>query len=127
VLTKNKGHLKSPAVSDAEKSKFRRLANLLTVNLLCPLIITVIYIRIIFETLLVPDYLTEVQWKVFRIAFIVFTLCMRMMTFREELQFFFNESYFLVQRLMQDKNETLFRYIKLRIQENFLNTWYAIF
>lgn len=58
---------------------------------------------------------------------VVVTICTRMLTFREELQFHFNESYFFVQKLMQEKNEKVFRYIKLRIQENFLNTWYAVF
>ena len=28
---------------------------------------------------------------------------------------------------MIEKNEKVFRYIKLRIQENFLNTWYTIY
>ena len=28
---------------------------------------------------------------------------------------------------MVDKNEKIFRYIKLRIQENFQDTWYAVF
>lgn len=28
---------------------------------------------------------------------------------------------------MIDKNEKIFRHIKLRIQENFLNTWYTVF
>lgn len=49
------------------------------------------------------------------------------MTYRQELQFVFNESYYLVQKLMIEKNEKVFRYIKLRIQENFLNTWYTIY
>jgi len=38
-----------------------------------------------------------------------------------------NESYFYVQRLMSDKDEKIFRYIKLRIEENFKATWYAVF
>jgi hypothetical protein len=38
-----------------------------------------------------------------------------------------NESYFYVQRLMTDKDEKIFRYIKLRIEENFKATWYAVF
>ena len=38
-----------------------------------------------------------------------------------------NESYFYVQKLMTDKDEKIFRYIKLRITENFNATWYAVF
>lgn len=54
-------------------------------------------------------------------------ICMRTLTFKEELQFHFNESYFLVQKLMIDKSERIFRYIRLRMQENFLKTWYTVF
>ena len=50
-----------------------------------------------------------------------------MFLFREELQFHLNESYFYVQRLMSDKDEKIFRYIKLRIEENFKATWYSVF
>jgi hypothetical protein len=58
---------------------------------------------------------------------IVIAICLRTLTFKEELQFHFNESYFLVQKLLVDKSERIFRYIKLRMQENFLRTWYTVF
>jgi len=96
-------------------------------NVIAPIIIASLFIRPLIETMVVPDYISEANYKVIRIGFIVVTLCMRIMTFREEMQFYFNESYFLVQRLMIDKNEKIFRYIKLRIQENFQATWYSVF
>jgi hypothetical protein len=58
---------------------------------------------------------------------VIGTIGLRMLLFREELQFHLNESYFYVQRLMSDKDEKIFRYIKLRIEENFKATWYSVF
>lgn len=97
------------------------------INVLSPLLVVVLYLSPLVEVLLVPDYISETVWRVGRISFVICALCLRMLTFREEIQFHFNESYFYVQKLMTDKNEKIFRYIKLRIQENFLATWYSIF
>ena len=96
-------------------------------NLLSPLLIVCLYWTPILESIVVPDYISQSIWSLFRIVFVVIAIGMRMITFREEIQFHFNESYFYVQKLMVDKDEKMFRYIKLRITENFLETWYAIF
>ena len=96
-------------------------------NLLSPLIVCMFYITPLFETLLVPDVMSQGVWSLLRIAFVIAAVGIRMLTFREEVQFHFNESYFYVQRLMIDKDEKIFRYIKLRITENYNDTWYAVF
>ncbi len=127
VLTKNSAALLNTKTTTVENKKYKTLLYLMYYNVLSPLIVSVLFIKPLVEVLLVPDYLSESTWRILRIAVVVISICLRMMTFREELQFYFNESYFLVQRLMQDKNEKIFRYIKLRITENFFNTWYAIF
>lgn len=77
--------------------------------------------------MIVPDFISLETWKLLRIGLVILTIALRSLTFREELQFHFNESYFFVQKLMQDKDEKVFRYIKLRIAENFQATWYAVF
>lgn len=96
-------------------------------NLFSPLIICMLYITPLFETLLVPDVMSQGIWNFIRIAVVIAAVGIRMLTFREEVQFHFNESYFYVQRLMIDKDEKIFRYIKLRITENYNDTWYAVF
>jgi len=100
---------------------------MLYVNFLTPLLISILYINPLLETYIVPEYMSESVFRVIRVAIVVMSICLRMLTFREELQFVFNESYFMVQKLMVEKNEKVFRYIKLRIQENFLNTWYTVY
>ena len=54
-------------------------------NLLGPLLVSVFYIEPLFESLVVPDYLSLTTWKIIRIGVVVTTICLRMLTFREEL------------------------------------------
>lgn len=128
VLTKNSATLlASRSDNTPEQVRYRRHLYLMYLNMLAPLLIAVFYLTPLVETLIVPDLLSESVWRLGRMVFVVGTVCLRLVTFREEVQFHFNESYFYVQKLMTDKNEKIFRYIKLRIQENFLATWYAVF
>ena len=57
----------------------------------------------------------DITWQAVRIGFIILFLAMRLLIFREELQFQFDQSYTLIKRLMQDKDERLFKYIQARI------------
>ena len=123
VLAKNR----ALARSSPDQRKYRNLLILMYLNILSPLLISVLFLTPLVESLVVPSYLSVSTWKLLRMTVIVVTTCIRMLTFREELQFYFNESYFLVQQLMADKNEKVFRYIKLRISDNFRKTWYTVF
>lgn len=128
VLTKNSAALlESRTANTPENVRYKRHLRLMYLNMLSPLLVAVFFIMPLVESLVVPDFVSEQVWKVFRIAFIIGAITIRMLTFREEIQFHFNESYFYVQKLMTEKNEKVFRYVKLRIQENFAATWYAIF
>eukprot|EP00347_Sterkiella_histriomuscorum_P023126 403335847 len=126
MLTKNRQIVMATKKGD-ELRRYKVLLYSMFVNLLSPLIVTLFYVKPLLEAFIVPEYLEESTWRVLRVGVVVTAICMRILTYREELQFLFNESYFLVQKLMIDKNEKIFRYIKLRIQENFLNTWYLVF
>ena len=48
---------------------------------------------------------------------------LRVLSFRDEMQFQFDQSYFLITKLMSDKNEKLFVYVRSRIAQNYLETW----
>lgn len=66
------------------------------INFLMPILIILLFIKPLVESYIVPEYMDVGTWRIFRVAFIVIAICFRMMTFRDELQFLFNESYFLV-------------------------------
>ena len=128
VLSKNKAQfLASKADTLPEYKTYKRHLSIMMFNLFSPLIICTLYITPLFETLLVPDVMSQGIWNFIRIAIVIGAVGIRMITLREEVQFHFNESYFYVQRLMIDKDEKIFRYIKLRITENYNDTWYAVF
>lgn len=99
----------------------------LYLNFILPMLVFVLFVNPLARQMLVPTYLSSQSFMMFRLTFILIACFSRGLTFREELQFQFNESYHLVQRLMLDKNAQLFKYIKLRIQENFLSIWYNTF
>jgi len=54
-------------------------------NLLSPLLIVCLYWTPILESIVVPDYISQSIWGLFRIAFVVIAIGMRMITFREEI------------------------------------------
>jgi hypothetical protein len=85
VLTKNSGALLQAGAPDTNQKYLRHLL-LMYSNLLSPLV----------ETLVVPDYLSVFIWRALRIVFAVVVVGVRALTFREELQFHLNESYFYV-------------------------------
>jgi hypothetical protein len=97
------------------------------INLFSPLIVSILFITPLLESVVVPDVISQSVWNLLRIFCVIAAVGLRSLTFREELQFHFNESYFYVQRLMVDKDEKIFRYIKLRITENYNDTWYSVF
>ena len=115
MLRRNSGSFFAKNKTSPERQKYINLMRLMFLNFIAPLFVTLFYIKPIFETLVVPEYLSESTWRILRVLCIAFAVCLRLMTFREEMQFIFNESYLLVQRLMFDKQEKLFRYVKLRI------------
>ncbi len=126
TITKNSSALLASKQGE-ERKRMRTLIISLYINFLFPIVVVLFYIQPLLQAQIVPDYLSNSIFRIIRITFVVFAICLRIMTYRQELQFVFNESYYLVQKLMIEKNEKVFRYIKLRIQESFLNTWYTIY
>jgi hypothetical protein len=95
VLTKNSGALLQAGAPDTNQKYLRHLL-LMYSNLLSPLVAIILFITPLLETLVVPDYLSVFIWRALRIVFAVVVVGVRALTFREELQFHLNESYFYV-------------------------------
>jgi len=50
--------------------------------------------------------------------------------FREELQFLFDQSYYIISRMLKkeiEKNDDTFLYVRRRVTQNFYETWFTIF
>lgn len=100
---------------------------LLHVNFLMPALLIVIMVNPLCKSLLVPTVLSQQVFLLIKVLVVIVACALRATSFREEMQFHFSESFFLLHRILQDKNAQLFKYIKLRIQENFLSTFYTAF
>jgi hypothetical protein len=100
----------------AQKDRMSNMVKvLLYLHLLLPVLVILMMINPMSKVLLVPDIVSESVFTGLRLLVIVISCLVRCMTFREELQFQFHESYYLIYRIIQDKNVQLFKYIKLRI------------
>jgi len=82
--------------NEFQKARYRLLLKIMYFNFIAPLIVALMFIPSLFKVYVVPVYISDDIWKIVRVFVIVITIMMKMLTFREELQFQFNESYFLV-------------------------------
>jgi hypothetical protein len=103
------------------------LKNIVYVNFLSPMLVLIMFINPLSKDLVVPDYISSGMFDFQKFFVVIIAIGVRAFTFREECQFQFNESYYLVRKIVEDKNEKLFKYIQLRMKENFFNTWYNVF
>lgn len=80
VLTKNRKALM------AEKNpQYKSHIRVMYANMFAPIIVICLYLTPLVETLVVPDYLSVETWRVSRLAFVAGAVCLRMLTFREEI------------------------------------------
>ena len=69
-------------------------------------------------------------WNNIRLLLALGVVSLRFLTFRDELQFQFNQSYYIISRMIQEeveKTENTFLYVRSRVAQNFNDTWFTIF
>ena len=66
-------------------------------------------------------------WEILRLFFVIAYIAAKTVVFREELQFQFDQSYFVISKMMDDKDDRVFQYVRARVTQNFGETWYDIF
>jgi len=71
--------------------------------------------------------LEQSTWEVMRLGVVIFFMILRYMSFREELQLQFDQSYSIISLMMVEKNSKAFQYVKLRVEQNFNETWFTVF
>ena len=74
--------------------------------------------------------LSNMTWQVVLFLIVLSVVALRFLIFREELQFCFDQSYYIISRMIQEeveKTENTFLYVRSRVHQNFTETWYNIF
>jgi hypothetical protein len=71
--------------------------------------------------------LEQSTWEVMRLGVVIFFMILRYLSFREELQLQFDQSYSIISLMMIEKNSKAFQYVKLRVEQNFNYTWFTVF
>lgn len=74
--------------------------------------------------------MSEITWQGVRLLIVLVATYLRYLLFREELQFQFDQSYYIISRMIQEeveKTDETFLYVRSRVTQNFYDTWYTIF
>ena len=69
-------------------------------------------------------------WQFVRMFVVMLAMGVRFYLFRDELQFRFDQSYYIIHKLMQsevEKTENAILYVRQRVTQNFMETWQTVF
>ena len=107
---------------------FGNLMKLLYLNFLGPIIIVILFVYELSGSIVVDKLgASKEVWEILRLFIVIGFVAAKTVVFREEMQFQFDQSYFVISKMMQDKDEKLFQYVQARVTQNFRETWYDIF
>lgn len=113
--TQNEVNGNSPDRSSTKMKLRKILRGMMYLNFITPLFVIIMFIDPLARKYIVPNFLSEEVFAAQRL-FLVFIACLiRAFTFREELQFCFNESYKWIKHVAANKDERLFKYAQYRI------------
>ncbi len=80
--------------STIEQNRTQR--TIMYLNIVMPLIVCIMFLQPLLESMVVGPFISVSMFKVLRMLVVLVAIGLRMMSFREEVQFEFNESYSLV-------------------------------
>jgi hypothetical protein len=91
--------------SEGKRFTFRTLIRLLYANFLAPIFISFLFVHELTGSI-VEEYtgMDKETWEVARLGVVLAFMLTRLLTFREEMQFQFDQSYAIIQRMMDDRN-----------------------
>lgn len=110
------GNSQSKENADVKIKMRKILKTMMFVNFLSPLLIMILFLNPFAYNYLVPAHISREAFLSQKIFFVALFCIIRMTTFREELQFQFNESFKWIKHVAQTKDERLFKYAQYRIQ-----------
>lgn len=77
-------------------------------HFISPIIILLLFINPAIKTVVVPEYMSDEAYDVSKYVVVVIAALLRSQTFRKELQFVCDESFQLMQGIVQTKSEQMF-------------------
>lgn len=117
--------------SEGKRYSFDKLIKMLYANLLAPVVVVLLFTHEVTGTFIVDSLgLDKMNWYIIRIVLVLCVVTLRFSIFREELQFQFDQSYYIISRMIQEeveKTENTFRYVRSRVYQNFNDTWFTVF
>lgn len=122
TVCKNEDELRQETTDEKVIGEYVRLKMKLMVGYFIPIVIIFLHVPSLSRDLVV-GYITQRQYEIVKTVLTIVLTLLRTITFHDELQFRYNEGYLYVQRLVADKSEKLFRYVRYRLQEGFTNVW----
>lgn len=117
--------------NEGKRFSFSTLIKLLYANFLAPILVLLLFMHELTGSLVVDTLgVWDIHWQVFRLLAVLGVVALRFLLFREELQFQFDQSYYIISRMITEeveKSENTFLYVRSRVTQNFRDTWFTIF
>lgn len=105
--------------NEGKRFTFGTLIKLLYANFLAPIFIVFLFMHELTGAFVVETLgLWEMHWQVIRLLTVLGLVAVRFLIFREELQFQFDQSYYIISRMITeevDKTENTFLYVRSRV------------
>mmetsp|Transcript_2755 Transcript_2755/g.3786 ORF Transcript_2755/g.3786 Transcript_2755/m.3786 type:complete len:135 (+) Transcript_2755:609-1013(+) len=119
------------AKSEGHRFSFKQLIKILYANFLAPAVVVLLFMHEVTGVFVVDTLgLDIISWNIIRLVVVLALVSLRFLTFREELQFQFDQSYYMISRMITEeveKTENTFLYVRSRVSQNFSDTWFTVF
>ena len=102
--------------SEGKRFTFGQLIKLNYVNFLAPIFVSLLFMNELTGSIFTQTLgLSEYSWQIIRLMIVLCVIALRFLTFREELQFQFDQSYYIIAKMIQndvEKTENTFLYVR---------------
>ena len=117
--------------SEGHRYTFGQLIKMLYANFMVPVFVSLLFMdELLGSTVVQVTGMSPLAWHVLRLCLVIAAASLRFLLFREELQFQFDQSYYIISRMISnevEKTEDTFFYVRQRVTQNFYDTWFTIF
>lgn len=92
--------------SEGHRFSFGQIIKLIYANLLAPIFVSLLFMHELTGSIVVETLgLSELSWNIIRLMLVLCVVALRFLIFREELQFQFDQSYYIISRMLTNEVE----------------------